>query len=162
MKKVIIFCLFFSLVVQAQIKVGDALPAFILTNASDNKVSSTLFQHKFILIDFWASWCAPCRLANKKLVQLYTFIDKSKIDFVGISIDTNKLKWIKAIEKDKLAWTNLIDTDGWHGKVVTQFEIKGIPLNILLDKNGTIIAVNVRGDLLREKLEYYLNLDNKN
>lgn len=142
MKKVIIFCLFFSLVVQAQIKVGDALPAFILTNASDNKVSSTLFQHKFILIDFWASWCAPCRLANKKLVQLYTSIDKSKINFVGISIDTNKLKWIKAIEKDKLKFTQLIDPKGFDANSAMAFGVNELPSKFLFNNKGILIAIN--------------------
>lgn len=142
MKKAIIFCLFFSLVVQAQIKVGDALPAFILTNASDNKVSSTLFQHKFILIDFWASWCAPCRLANKKLVQLYTSIDKSKINFVGISIDTNKLKWIKAIEKDKLKFTQLIDPKGFDANSAMAFGVNELPSKFLFNNKGILIAIN--------------------
>ena len=142
MKKVIIFGLFFSLVVQAQIKVGDALPAFILTNASENKVSSTLFQHKFILIDFWASWCAPCRLANKKLVQLYTSIDKSKINFVGISIDTNKLKWIKAIEKDKLKFTQLIDPKGFDANSAMAFGVNELPSKFLFNNKGILIAIN--------------------
>ena len=142
MKKAIIFCHFFSLVVQAQIKVGDALPAFILTNVSDNKVSSTLFQHKFILIDFWASWCAPCRLANKKLVQLYTSIDKSKINFVGISIDTNKLKWIKAIEKDKLKFTQLIDPKGFDANSAMAFGVNELPSKFLFNNKGILIAIN--------------------
>ena len=142
MKKAIIFCLFFSLVVQAQIKVGDALPAFILTNASDNKVSSTLFQHKFILIDFWASWCAPCRLANKKLVQLYTSIDKSKINFVGISIDTNKLKWIKAVEKDKLKFMQLIDSNGFDANSAIAFGVNELPSKFLFNNKGILIAIN--------------------
>ena len=127
---------------QAQIKVGDALPTFILTNASDNKVSSTLFQNKFILIDFWASWCAPCRVANKKLVQLYTSFDKSKIDFIGISIDTNKLKWIKAIEKDKLKFTQLIDPKGFDANSAMAFGVNELPSKFLFNKKGILIAIN--------------------
>ncbi|MBC7495431.1 MAG: TlpA family protein disulfide reductase [Flavobacterium sp.] len=142
MKKAIIFCLFFSLVVQAQIKVGDALPTFILANASDNKVSSTLFQNKFILIDFWASWCAPCRLANKKLVQLYAVIDKSKIDFISISLDTNKLKWIKAIEKDKLKFTQLIDPKGFDANSAMAFGVNELPSKFLFNNKGILVAIN--------------------
>jgi hypothetical protein len=81
---------------------------------------------------------------------------------VSISIDTYGNNWTKAIETDSLNWTNLIDIGGWHGKVINQFEIIGIPLNILLDKNGKIIDVNSTGDLLQKKLDFMLNVDSNN
>lgn len=148
--------------ISKKLAVGKKLEKFTLDNQKGKKVSITDFKGKFVLIDFWASWYKPTRINNLDLVKVYEKYKSKNLEMVSISIDTNDKNWLTAIEKDKLIWTNLIDTDGWHGKVVTQFEIKGIPLNILLDKNGTIVAVNLRGDLLREKLDYYLNVDSNN
>ncbi len=145
-----------------KLTVGQKLEKFTLDNHKGKKVSISDFKGKFVLIDFWASWYKPTRINNLDLVKVYEKYKSKNLEMVSISIDTNDKNWLAAIEKDKLTWTNLIDTDGWHGKVVTQFEIKGIPLNILIDKNGTIVAVNLRGDLLREKLDYYLNVDSNN
>ncbi len=89
----------------AQIKVGDKLPAITLKSNSNSDVNLTSFQGKYILIDFWASWCAPCRLGNKKLVKLHNKVSSDKMEIIGISIDTDTNKWLKAVEKDKIKFT---------------------------------------------------------
>jgi peroxiredoxin len=148
--------------ISKKLAVGKKIEKFALENQKGKKISIGDFKGKYVLIDFWASWYKPTRVNNLDLVKVYDKFKNKKFEIVSISIDTYEGNWKKAIEKDQLTWTNLIDTDGWHGKVVTQFEIKGIPLNILLDQSGTIVAVNVYGDLLREKLDYYLNVDSNN
>ena len=132
----------FSLSLQAQIKVGDLMPTFTLLDSSDKNASNTTFQNKFILIDFWASWCAPCRLGNRKLVQLHQTVDKNKIAIIGISLDTDKSKWIKAIAKDKIKFTQLIDPKGFDAKTAMQFGVEELPAKFLFNNKGILIAIN--------------------
>ena len=132
----------FSFCTQAQVKVGDTLPTFTLLNGDDKKVSNTTFQDKFILIDFWASWCAPCRLGNRKLVKLYNTIDKNKLDIIGISLDTDKTKWLKAVAIDKIKFTQLTDPKGFEAKTAMQFGVDALPAKFLFNKKGILIAIN--------------------
>lgn len=132
----------FSFSLQAQIKVGDVMPTFTLLDSSDKNVSNTTFQNKFILIDFWASWCAPCRLGNRKLVKLHQSLDKNKLEIVGISLDTDKTKWIKAIAKDKITFMQLIDPKGFDAKTAIQFGVEELPAKYLFNNKGILLAIN--------------------
>lgn len=142
MKKEIIVLFFFSLILSAQVKVGDNMPAFTLLNASNQKISGVNFNNKFILIDFWASWCAPCRLGNRKLVKLYNSINKDKMEIIGISIDNDKSKWLKAIEKDQIKYTQLIDPKGFDAKTAVLFGVEELPSKFLFNDKGILIAIN--------------------
>jgi peroxiredoxin len=142
MKKIIILLIFFSFSVQAQVKVGDTLPTFTLLDSNNKKVQSNTFKQKFILLDFWASWCAPCRLGNKKLVKLYNDFGNDKIEIIGISLDTDKSKWIKAIEKDKIKFTQLIDPKGFDANTAIQFGVEALPSKFLFNQKGILIAIN--------------------
>lgn len=142
MKKIIILLILFSFVVQAQVKVGDKIPTFTLLDADNKEVSSSTFKQKFILIDFWASWCAPCRIGNKKLVELFNTIDKNKIEIIGISLDTDKSKWIKAIEKDKIKFIQVIDPKGFDANTAIQFGVEELPSKFLFNEKGILIAIN--------------------
>ena len=136
------FLLFFSFGIQAQVKVGDNLPAFTLKNSNNEEVSSSTFKNKYILIDFWASWCGPCRKRNKALVKLYNDSDNSKFEIIGISIDTDLTKWKNAIEKDNIKFTQLIDPKGFDAKTAILFGVEALPSQFLFDNNGILIAIN--------------------
>jgi peroxiredoxin len=153
MKKAIILVLLFSFIAQAQLKVGDNIPTFNLLDVANKKVSTTTFKNKFILIDFWASWCAPCRVGNKKLVKLYNTIDKNKINIIGISLDTDKTKWLKAIKKDKIEFTQLVDPKGFDANTAIQFGVEELPSKFLFDNKGILIAINPT----EEEIIKYLN-----
>ena len=131
-----------TFILNAQIKVGDKLPAITLKSISNSDVNLTSFQGKYILIDFWASWCGPCRLGNKKLVKLHNEVSSDKIEIIGISIDTDTNKWLKAVEKDKIKFTQLIDSKGFDAETAIQFGVEELPSKFLFNEEGVLIAKN--------------------
>lgn len=146
MKKIIILFALFSITLHGQIKVGDSIPTFTLLDANNTQVTSTVFKQKYLLIDFWASWCAPCRVGNKRLVKLFDTIDKRKIDIVGISLDTDKVKWVKAIEKDRIKFPQLNDSGGFDAKIAILFGVEELPSQFLFNEKGILIAKNPTED----------------
>jgi len=129
-------------IVNAQLQIGDSIPNITLKNQNNVVVNINQFKEKFVLIDFWASWCAPCRLGNKKLVKLYSSTNSSKIEIIGISLDTDKNKWVKAIEKDKIEFTQLIDPKGFDANTAIVFGVEELPSKFLFNENGILIAIN--------------------
>jgi len=131
---------------------GKQIVDFTMDDIDGSEVSIKEFRNKYVLIDFWASWCGPCRADNPNLVKAYEKYKSEGFEIVGISLDTNKDAWLKAIEKDELSWTNLTDLKGWQNDLAQHYKIKGVPTNILLDRDGKIIEINLRGKRLLEKL----------
>ena len=126
----------------AQIKQGDTFPDLQLQSNKNANVKLKSFAGKTVLVDFWASWCAPCRVANKKLVKLYTQYKSQNFEIIGISLDTDKAKWLKAIEKDKMTHTQLIDPKGFDAKSAVAFGVVALPATYLFDASGKLIAIN--------------------
>jgi len=127
------------------------------TNFSQNtpdgkKVSLTDFRGKYVLIDFWASWCKPCRMENPNVVAAYNRYKDKGFTVLGVSMDSNKDPWVNAIQQDNLTWTNVSDLKGWGNEVGKIYGVTGIPQNYLIDKEGKIVAKDLRGVLLEEKL----------
>ena len=131
-------------------------PDFTLTDTSGKTVSLSSFKGKYVLLDFWASWCRPCRFENPNVVAAYNQFRDKNFTIVGISLDDNKQAWINAIHADGLTWNHVSDLKGWESQVAAMYGVQGIPYNFLLDPDGNIIAEDVRGRELFATLDRYL------
>lgn len=133
-------------------KVGERFADFALPNVKGTQVKLSDFEGKYILVDFWASWCSPCRGQNPKLQRLYEKNKSNNFEILGVSIDNDKDPWIKAVEKDKLTWINVLSEGGRTSEVSQLYGINGIPDNILINPDGIIVKRNIKVDALEELL----------
>jgi peroxiredoxin len=133
--------------------IGQPAIDFTQPDSSGNPITLSSFKGKYVLVDFWASWCGPCRSENPNIVKAYNQYKSKGFDIIGVSLDNDKNAWIKAIKKDNLGWTEVSDLEGWKNTASLAYSVKGIPFNVLLDKNGIIIAKNLRGISLQNKLK---------
>ncbi len=128
---------------------GEIPPKFLLPDTNGEMIGYESFKGKFVLLEFWASWCAPCRQTNPDLLKVYRSFKGDNFEIIGISIDNKIDQWQGAIKKDSIAWVNVIDTTK---TVIENFKITGIPFNILLDRQGKILDKNLRPTQLNEVL----------
>jgi peroxiredoxin len=138
------------------VKVGQVAPDFTLPDPSGKMISLSSFRGKYVLVDFWASWCGPCRQENPNVVKAYQQFKGKNFTILGVSLDKTKDKWQEAIKADGLAWNHVSDLKFWESAVVPLYGINAIPTNFLLDPQGKIIAANLRGQALEEKLKEVL------
>lgn len=134
------------------IKVGDRYADFTLPNINNKDVSLSSYQNKYVLLDFWGSWCGPCRKENPNLVALYAAYKDKGFEILGVSIETSKKAWLKAVEEDKITWECVSDLKGDNNKAALIYGTHYYPTNYLIDPNGIIIAKDLRGDALKLKL----------
>ena len=137
--------------------IGSVAPDFILNDVNGKPVSLAAYKGKYTLVDFWASWCGPCRQENPAVVKAYQTYKSKGFDILGVSLDEKKGKWEQAIKHDQLDWTQVSDLKGWESDVAALYEVRAIPMNFLLDKEGRIIAKSLRGAELMRKLGEILN-----
>jgi thiol-disulfide isomerase/thioredoxin len=145
------------------IHIGQQAPEIVLESPTGEKISLSSLRGQLVLIDFWASWCPPCRRENPNLVRLYRqykdkeFVNASGFTFYSVSLDKSMEDWTAAIEKDSLEWdSHVSDLKGRHSAPAVEYEVSSVPLNFLIDGNGIILAVGERGSALENKLKQYL------
>jgi peroxiredoxin len=132
--------------------IGQVAPEIKLPTPDGGTASLSSLRGKYVLIDFWASWCGPCRRENPNVVRMYNKYKDKGFEIFGVSLDQNREKWLKAIADDKLTWPHVSDLKGWESAAAGTYNITAIPQTILLDREGRIIAKNLRGQELEDKL----------
>lgn len=142
-----------------RVAIGNKYVDFTMADVDGNMVSLSelVGKSKLLLVDFWASWCGPCRAENPHVVETYNKYHEQGFDVLGVSLDQNKESWIKAIEDDNLTWKHLSDLQGWNNEASKLYGVNSIPSNVLLDSNGIIVAKNLRGEDLVDKVNELLN-----
>ena len=137
-------------------KVGNQIPNFTLPDTTGKLISIEDFRGQYVLIDFWASWCGPCRRENPNIVSAYNKFKDDGFTVLGVSLDKDRESWIKAIENDELIWTQLSDLKGWNNEVAEFFGIRSIPFSILIDPQGIVVAKGLHGEGLHLELNKHL------
>lgn len=131
---------------------GTVAPDFTLPDTAGNPVRLSDFRGRYVLVDFWASWCPDCRRENPNIVAAYNRFKEKGFTVLGVSLDRNREAWLKAIEKDNLTWTHVSDLHAWNSPIAGLYAIRWIPTGFLLDPEGTILAVGLEGEALTDKL----------
>lgn len=137
--------------------VGNQMPDFELPRPDGQTVKWKEFRGKYVLIDFWASWCGPCMREVPNLVKLYEETKGDKFEIVGISLDRDKDKWLAAVEQNKMSWTQLCDFKMWDTQPAKLCNVDAVPFTILVDPQGDVIAIDLRGEELAAKIKEVLN-----
>ncbi|QJW87894.1 redoxin domain-containing protein [Spirosoma taeanense] len=138
------------------VMVGSQAPEIVLNDTTGKAVPLSSLRGKYVLLDFWASWCGPCRMENPNVVRMYNKYKDKGFAIYSVSLDQSKDNWTKAIRNDNLIWTHVSDLKYWQSAAAQQYGVQAIPATFLLDKDGKIIAKNLRGDALEQKLEEVL------
>jgi len=137
----------------SKVEAGKPAQEFTQSTPDGKKVKLADYKGKYVLIDFWASWCGPCRAENPNLLKQYKMYNGKGFDILGVSLDKDRDPWVKAVAQDALPWTQVSDLKGWNNEVAVLYGIRGVPATFLVDPSGKIIATDLRGETLNHKLE---------
>ncbi|MGM0647533.1 MAG: TlpA family protein disulfide reductase [Bacteroidota bacterium] len=138
---------------EAKTATGEAAPEIALPTPQGDTLLLSELQGKIVLIDFWASWCKPCRDENPEMVRLYKKYKDQGYEVLGVSLDEKRESWLQAIKKDQLSWHHVSDLKGWRSSAGNTYNVKTIPYTVLVDRQGNIIAKGLRGEALKKKLK---------
>jgi peroxiredoxin len=142
-------------------RIGGDAPLFTQNTPEGEALSLEDYRGKVVLLDFWASWCGPCRRENPNVVKVYEKYKDQGFEIIGISLDKDQKRWVDAIAKDQLTWPQVSDLKGWQNAVGQMYGVSSIPHTVLLDEEGKIIALKLRGPALEQKLESIFSEKNK-
>lgn len=140
----------------SNVKLHAAAPDFSIKDLNGQAVTLSKYKGKYVLVDFWASWCPPCRKENPNVVAVYNSYKDKNFDILGVSLDEDKDKWKSAIKEDEISWTQTSELKGWKSSIVDLYGIESIPSNVLIDPDGNVVGINLMGDELKAKLDELL------
>ncbi|MCC5931347.1 MAG: redoxin domain-containing protein [Cyclobacteriaceae bacterium] len=142
---------------ERSLAVGYEAPDIVLPNPEGAMVSLSSLRGNFVLIDFWASWCRPCRVENPNVVRMYNKYNDKGFEILGVSLDRDRDSWLKAIQDDQLTWTHISDLKYFDSEASRLYNVQAIPFTVLIDPEGKIVSKNLRGKALEDKLEEIFN-----
>ena len=140
----------------AQPKQGDIAAEIALPSVNGDTIKLSSLKGKVILLDFWASWCGPCRIANREMGKLYSKYKEKGFEIFSVSLDNQAIDWINAIKKDKITWKQVISFGGWSAPTALQWGIEALPTSYLIDQEGRLVAMDLEGRRLEKALKTML------
>ena len=144
------------LTINKNLRMGDRSYDFSQSDVNGRKINLSDFRGKVVLLEFWGSWCGPCRKANPALVRMYNEYKPKGFEILGVGVESDKASWLKAIKDDKLPWPNVTDLNGYENRAAIIYGVYSYPTNFLIDRSGIIVAKDIYGDSLQEKLKVIL------
>jgi len=158
MKKIIFTLIFLmsAFFSNAQLRVGSLAPEISLPDTRDSIIKLSSLRGKVVLVDFWASWCMPCRAANPSIVRLYKKYKEKGFEVLAVSIDTKKDAWLRAIRQDKMTYTQVNENTGWSSTTAEKYFVEQIPTSFLLDQAGRLVAIDPYGNELETRIKNLL------
>ena len=140
----------------AQPRQGQLAAEIALPTAKGDTLRLSSLRGKVVLLDFWASWCGPCRVANRGLSKIYSKFKDKGFEIYSVSFDADRNDWLNAVKQDKISWLQVIDNGGWDSKTVNQWHISAIPTSYLINKEGVLVAMDLEGKELEKALNQLL------
>lgn len=153
---VALLCILSTTSLHAQPKIGETVPEISLTDINGSSQQLSALRGKIVLVDFWASWCAPCRKSNRELAPIYSKYHGKGFEIFGVSLDKNVDDWKKAMTADKIKWIQTNEAGGWEAPIALKWVIEQLPSSFLISKEGKVMAINPSARQIEDHLKKQL------